>query len=83
MTKYEVNINTLLDLGLGFEAHFLLYCLYNKDNNQLLTYIKQCKKINTEVFKQLAIVVFHFSHLYSTFILPLAPVLASALLKSK
>jgi hypothetical protein len=35
------------------------------------------------VFKQSAIVVVHFSHLYSAFILPLSPVLASALLKSK
>lgn len=54
MTKYEVNIKDLLTLRLGFEEHFILYCLYKKDKKLITSYTNECKKINTEIFKKLA-----------------------------
>lgn len=53
MIKYQVDIRTLIDLKLGFEAYFVLYCLYEKNNDLMLSYIRSCKKINTEIFKEL------------------------------
>ena len=53
MVKYQIDIKTLVSLGLGFEAYFVLFCLYNNDNDLMLSYIRNCKKVNTEIFKGL------------------------------
>lgn len=53
MVNYQIDIKTLISLELGFEAYFVLYCLYKKDDSLMLSYIRSCKKINTEIFKEL------------------------------
>jgi len=53
MVNFEININTLLELKLGFEAYFVLYCVHAKDKQLITNYTTQCKKINTDIFKQL------------------------------
>jgi hypothetical protein len=53
MSEFKVDIKTLTALGLGFEQYFVLYCLYKKDKELLLTYITRCKKIDLKVFTQL------------------------------
>jgi len=50
---FEVDINTLIENKLGFEAYFVLYCLYTNDEELSSAYINNCKKIPTEVFTKL------------------------------
>lgn len=53
MLKYEININTLITNKIGFEAYFILYCIYKNDENLITEYIRNCKKIETDVFNKL------------------------------
>lgn len=53
MNNYDVNIKTILESKLGFEAHFVLYCIHNKTKDLIVQYTNQCKKINTDIFKSL------------------------------
>ena len=53
MTEFKVDISKILASGLGFEAYFILYCLYTKDKQLIYDYTKKCKIINTKVFKEL------------------------------
>lgn len=53
MVKYEVDIKTLISLKLGFEAYFVLYCLNMNSEELMMSYISNCKKVNTEIFKEL------------------------------
>ena len=48
-----ININKIIDLKLGFESYFILYCIYYKLDKLMISYINQCKKINTEIFQEL------------------------------
>lgn len=50
---FEVDIYTLLESKLGFEAYFVLYCLYTNDEELISSYTSNCKKIQTEVFTKL------------------------------
>ena len=54
MGKFQVDLKTLVSLNLGFEAYFLLYCLYSKDLELLSSYTKNCKPLGTSVFLDLA-----------------------------
>lgn len=49
----NIDINALISTKLGFEAYFVLYCVYNKNKSLITQYTNQCKKINTDVFKSL------------------------------
>ena len=53
MNEFKVDIDTILASKLGFEAYFVLYCLYTKNEQLLLSYCNKCKKINTDIFKEL------------------------------
>jgi len=53
MTNYNMNIKTIIELELGFEEYFVLKCLYYNDKNLLVDYVTKCKKINTDLFKEL------------------------------
>lgn len=53
MIECQIDIKTLISLKLSFEAYFVLYCLYKKNNKLMLAYIVNCKKVNTEIFKGL------------------------------
>lgn len=53
MDNFEIDIKTLLESKLGFEAYFILYCIHTKDKDLITTYTLNCKKINTEIFNQL------------------------------
>lgn len=48
-----INIDEILNSKLSFEAYFILYCVYYNYENLINKYIKECKKINTEVFESL------------------------------
>ncbi len=53
MNNFEVDIKTLIEHKLGFEAYFILYCVHNNDKQLITSYTLNCKKINTEIFRQL------------------------------
>jgi hypothetical protein len=53
MSNFEINIDTLFEAKLGFEAYFILYCIHTKNKQLITTYTTQCKKIETNIFKQL------------------------------
>lgn len=55
MTKHVMNIETIVSFKLGFEAYFVLLCVYEKNNDLMMSYVSNCKKINTEIFNQLTI----------------------------
>ena len=46
-------IQKVINLNIGFESFFVLYCLYHKDKTLIYEYVTKCKKINTEIFKSL------------------------------
>lgn len=50
---FSVDINKLIELNLGFEAYFVLYCIAKEDEKLILSYVKNCKFIHTDVFKKL------------------------------
>jgi hypothetical protein len=54
MTKFQIDVATVLELKLGFEAYFVLYCLHTKDSELLLSYTRSCKKIDTQILNDLA-----------------------------
>lgn len=49
----QLNINKVIQSKLGFEACFILYCVYTKDEDLIYNYIENCNKINTEIFLKL------------------------------
>lgn len=49
-TKFIVNLDILLSKGLSFEAYFIIWCVYTKDETLILEYIRKCRKIPTEIF---------------------------------
>lgn len=51
--EFNVSLKTLFEKQLGFEAYFILWCLYNKQKEQLIDYVAQCRKIPTEEFYKL------------------------------
>jgi hypothetical protein len=53
--NFEVNINTLIEKKIGFEAYFVLYCLYTNDPVLLSSYIVNCKKLPTELYEKLSV----------------------------
>lgn len=53
MTNFKQLVYKAIDLNLGFEALFVLYCLNCKDKQLLLDYTSKCKKINTDIFLEL------------------------------
>lgn len=53
MIKFDISIDELLKLKLGFEEYFILYCRSRGDKLLMLTYVNQCKPIDTKVFKAL------------------------------
>ncbi len=53
MNEFKVNIDRIIALGLGLEHYFILYCLYTKEEQLIHSYTSKCKKINTEVFREL------------------------------
>lgn len=54
MGKFQVDLKTLISLKLGFEAYFILHCLYFKELEMLLSYTRTCKLIASSVFIELA-----------------------------
>lgn len=52
-SKFEVDINIMKEHKLSLEAYLILYCLITNDENLISYYIKNCKKIPTEVFNNL------------------------------
>lgn len=53
MTKHVIDIKAVVSLKLGFEAYFVLLCVYEKNNDLMMDYVSNCKKINTEIFNEL------------------------------
>ncbi len=53
MNEFKVDVDRVLASGLGFEAYFVLHCLYTNDEQLISSYTTKCKKINTEIFKEL------------------------------
>lgn len=51
--NFTIDINTLIKQKLGFEAYFILHCISTNDEDLMLSYIQNCKQINTDIFKQL------------------------------
>lgn len=51
--NFEVNITTLIEKKLGFEAYFVLYCLFTNDYTLLSSYITNCKSIPTAIYEQI------------------------------
>lgn len=54
MTKFKIDLNDMVAMKLSFEAYFVLLCLINKDLESLLLYTRNCKKIDTHIFTDLA-----------------------------
>ena len=52
-TKFNVNLNTLVSNKLTFEGYFILWCLNINDENPLMEYVRNCRKIPTEIFNLL------------------------------
>jgi hypothetical protein len=53
MNKLQVDIKTLFELKLNFDSYLVLYCLYKKNTDLLIKYVRECGSIPTETFKQL------------------------------
>lgn len=51
--EFNVKIETLFINNLSFEGYFILWCLNYKDETKLLSYVKNCRKIPTEIFRLL------------------------------
>lgn len=49
----KIDINKVIESGLGLEAYLILYCVKTNDKNLISSYTRKCKKINTEIFKDL------------------------------
>jgi len=54
-TKFNIDLNILLGNQLTFEGYFILWCLNYKNETTLLEYIKECRKIPTEIFDLLEV----------------------------
>lgn len=52
--NFNVSLEAVVDNNLGFEAYFILWCLYNKQESKLYEYTQNCKKISLEEFTGLA-----------------------------
>lgn len=53
MNELKINIDTLIKLKIGFEEYFVLYCLYLKNKELIVSYASGCNKISTDVFLKL------------------------------
>lgn len=53
MIKCNIELNTLVSLKLGFEAYFVLFSLYKKNEELIIAYTRTCKKIETAIFHNL------------------------------
>ena len=51
--NFTVDINTLISNKIGFEAYFILKCIATRNEDLMLSYTRNCKLIDTAVFKQL------------------------------
>jgi len=49
----NININTIIELKLGLEEYFVLFCVYNNQEELLKNYTNNCKKIDNEIFNSL------------------------------
>lgn len=50
---FVVDINRLIELKLGFEEYFIIHCISTNNEQLILSYVKNCKFIDTSVFKKL------------------------------
>lgn len=48
--EFNVSLETCLEKKIGFEAYFIMWCLYNSKEEDLLKYVEVCKQIPTEEF---------------------------------
>lgn len=51
--NFLVDINTLIAHKMGFESYFVLHCIATKNEALMLSYTRNCKLIDTTVFRQL------------------------------
>lgn len=49
----DIKLEHVLKSKLGFEAYFILICIYSNNEKALINYVTECKKINTNIFKEL------------------------------
>ncbi len=47
------DLNKLIQYKLSFEAWFILYCLNENNEKNLIEYVRSCRKIPTEIFYEL------------------------------
>jgi len=52
--EFNVSLKTLFEKQLSFEAYFIIWCLYNKQKQQLIEYVSTCRLIPTEEFEKLS-----------------------------
>ncbi len=45
-----INLSTLISSNLSLEAYLILWCLHTKNEELMLEYIRNCRKIPTEIF---------------------------------
>ena len=48
-----VNLEKLVQYKVGLEAYFVLYCLNENKEKELITYAQNCRKIPTSTFEEL------------------------------
>lgn len=48
-----INFEKLVEYKIGVEAYFILYCLEYNKHKEILSYVKNCKKISLSVFEEL------------------------------
>jgi|GEM_PF-5056032 hypothetical protein len=53
MNSLLINVDKIIEEGIGLEAYFIIHCIYTNDKDLLFDYVNKCKKINTNVFLQL------------------------------
>lgn len=49
----NVDVNKLIEYKMTLEEYFVLFCLFTSDKKLITSYVKSCKKIDTEIFKSL------------------------------
>ena len=53
MNSLTINVDKIIEEGIGLEAYFIIHCIYTNDKDLLFDYVNKCKKINTNVFLKL------------------------------
>lgn len=48
--EFNVSLEACLEKKIGFEAYFILWCLYNSKEKELVSYTESCRRIPTEEF---------------------------------